>query len=188
MEKGNSYLYQRIDELLAENNMSRRQLAKAIGVPPTTLQSAFEKKSNIPIERLRKILAVLNARYEDIYPPEQLEHAIKYNIIKGINGEEEAPAYQPFIESTSSIKEQVRGNFSELNAEGKAQAVNAFISCLWERWHYKTIPVFEDLLYILDKDETLAKMVVDKLEALVVAQKHPELNSESLPDKDPTQK
>lgn len=182
MEKGNSYLYQRIDELLAENNMSRRQLAKAIGIPPTTLQSAFEKKSNIPIERLRKILAVLNVRYEDIYPPEQLEHAIKYNLIKGLNGEEECPAYQPFIESASSIVEQARDIFSELSAEGKAQAVNAFISCLWERWHYKTIPVFEDLLYILKKDETLAKMVVDKLETLTVEKNH------SAPNTAPTQK
>lgn len=82
----------------------------------------------------------------------------------------------------SSAKEKAWDSFSQLPPEGTVQAINAFISCLWERWHYKTIPVFEDLLYILDKDETLAKMVVDKLEALVVAQKHPEF------DKDPTQK
>ena len=49
---GNGDLYNRIDQLLNKKNMSRRQLAKMIGVPPTTLQSAFEKNSNLSVDRL----------------------------------------------------------------------------------------------------------------------------------------
>ena len=93
MANGNEYLYNKIDDLLAQKNMSRRQLAKAIDVPPTTLQSAFEKKSNISIERLKKILAVLDARYEDVYPPEQLSAAIIHNIKYGLEGDSSKDAW-----------------------------------------------------------------------------------------------
>lgn len=62
----NMAVYDKIDEFLAQKNMSRRQLAKAIDVPPTTLQSAFEKKSNLSIGRLKKICAFLNVQIDEL--------------------------------------------------------------------------------------------------------------------------
>lgn len=62
----NATVYNKIDELLAQKNISRRQLAKAIDVPPTTMQSAFEKKSNISIGRLKRICAFLNVRIDEL--------------------------------------------------------------------------------------------------------------------------
>ena len=59
-------VYDKIESILAQKNMSRRQLAKAIDVPPTTLQSAFEKKSNISVGRLKKICAFLNVRIDEV--------------------------------------------------------------------------------------------------------------------------
>lgn len=63
---GNGDLYNRIDQLLNKKNMSRRQLAKMIGVPPTTLQSAFEKNSNLSVDRLSKIAKALGVEPSDI--------------------------------------------------------------------------------------------------------------------------
>ena len=54
-----------IDEA-AENMAVYRKLAKAIDVPPTTLQSAFEKKSNLSIGRLKKICAFLNVQIDEL--------------------------------------------------------------------------------------------------------------------------
>ena len=59
-------VYDKIDSILSQKCMSRRQLAKAIGVPPTTLQSAFEKKSNISVGRLKKICDFLKVRIEEL--------------------------------------------------------------------------------------------------------------------------
>ena len=59
MPNGNDIIYNRIDTLLEKKQMSRRKLAQSIGVPPSTLQSAFEKKSNLSLERLAQIADAL---------------------------------------------------------------------------------------------------------------------------------
>lgn len=115
---GYEHVYNKIDELLNQKNMSRRQLAKEIGVAPSTLQSAFEAKSKLSIERLKKILAVLDARYEDIYPSNLLGEAIKYNLFTGmIDGEQSAS----FVPNDPNMK-RIENAFSMLNSDGQAVA------------------------------------------------------------------
>ena len=135
MANGNEYLYNKIDDLLAQKNMSRRQLAKAIDVPPTTLQSAFEKKSNISIERLKKILAVLDARYEDVYPPEQLSAAIIHNIKYGLEGDSSKDAWSEGAQELHTPAwEKARRAFYELpNDWQKDTAINWQIEILHKK-------------------------------------------------------
>ncbi len=52
-------LYKRIDDVLKERGMSRRQFAIASGIPPSTLQSALTRGKNIPTEMVQRIAAAL---------------------------------------------------------------------------------------------------------------------------------
>ena len=51
--------YENIDRELEKRSMSRRKLAIAIGVPPSTFQSMMERKRGMTVELLRKIAEVL---------------------------------------------------------------------------------------------------------------------------------
>lgn len=51
--------YSKIDEILQERKMSRRQLAAAANIPPTTLQSALSRKKNMTMDMLQKIADTL---------------------------------------------------------------------------------------------------------------------------------
>lgn len=118
---GYEYVYNKIDELLNQKNMSRRQLAKEIGVAPSTLQSAFEAKSKLSIERLKKILAVLDAKYEDIYPPDLLGDAIKHNILTGLFDGEQSNSFVPDIKANAHMQ-RIENAFVSLNDAGQAVA------------------------------------------------------------------
>lgn len=59
MPNGNEQIYARIDKILSDKQISRRKLAQKIGMPPSTLQSAFEKGSNLSFERLTQIADAL---------------------------------------------------------------------------------------------------------------------------------
>ena len=53
-------IYNKLDDILKNRGMSRRQLANDAGIPPTTLQSVFARKKNMTIEMLLNIAKVLN--------------------------------------------------------------------------------------------------------------------------------
>lgn len=60
--------YQRIDEILKEKKMSRRQLAELLNISPNTFTSAFVRKSkkSFSIEVANKISEILNVPLDDI--------------------------------------------------------------------------------------------------------------------------
>ena len=49
----------RIDTILQERGVSRRQLAIKAGIPPSSLQSALERGHNITLDMLQKIADAL---------------------------------------------------------------------------------------------------------------------------------
>lgn len=191
MENGNEYLYSRIDDLLNKKNMSRRQLAKAIGVPPTTLQSAFEKKSNISIERLKKILAVLDARYEDVYPPEQLSDAVKHNLINELAGTNQKAAWSYGANRLeSSAKENARRLFYELPDDWhRGTAVNWQIEILHKKMGKNcNSAMFEALMQLYQDNEPFSQELAKRLESLVYGQQSPQDAPAGPDDKEPAEK
>ena len=46
---------ERIDLLLMKKNMSRRKLATMSGIPPSTLQSAMQRKGSMTVEMVEKL-------------------------------------------------------------------------------------------------------------------------------------
>lgn len=57
---------EKIDAILQNRNMSRRQLAKAANIPPSSLQSAMERGKNISTNMLEKISDALNVSILDL--------------------------------------------------------------------------------------------------------------------------
>ena len=53
-------MYDRIEQILKERGLSRRQLAKIAGIPPTTLQSALERRKNLTVEMAISLATALN--------------------------------------------------------------------------------------------------------------------------------
>lgn len=47
--------YENIDKELAKRELSRRKLASAVGIPPSTFQSMMERKRGITLELLKRI-------------------------------------------------------------------------------------------------------------------------------------
>ena len=66
-----------IDAILQHKNMSRRQLAKAASIPPSSLQSALERGKNISADMLQKIADVLQVPVELIMNPERILKAVQ---------------------------------------------------------------------------------------------------------------
>lgn len=60
-----------IDCLLEKKHMSRRQLAIAAGIPPSTLQSALSRNKEISLDMLEKLAQALNVSVASLLP-EQL--------------------------------------------------------------------------------------------------------------------
>lgn len=73
--------YDLIEQLLQARNISRRQLAKLIGVSPDTLAGSFRRKSKMKLFQLWQISKALNVRMYDLlavnsdenYSQEELE-------------------------------------------------------------------------------------------------------------------
>lgn len=61
---------ERIDELLKERNMSRRQAALKAGIPPSSFQSAMQRNGSMTIEMLEKIAGALGCNIADIIKPD----------------------------------------------------------------------------------------------------------------------
>lgn len=177
-----------------EKGMTQKEVADAMGISQQAYSQYESGKRNPKPETIIKIANALSLQdpltlfLVDDYSKNAWHKLFdKYGgLSTGLNLK--TGKYVTKVYPKPSLGEQSWDLFSELTQEGRIQAVNACIACLWERWNYNSKPIFNDLVYILDKDETLGKMVVDKLEALVIAEKHPELNNKSTPDTDPTQK
>lgn len=58
--------YDAIERLLQARNLSRRQLAKVIGVSPDTLAGSFRRKSKMKLYQLWQISKALNVRMYDL--------------------------------------------------------------------------------------------------------------------------
>lgn len=59
--------YERVDELLAQRGMSRRQLANAAGISIDTVSSWFRRQTmKVPMKHIKRIAEVLNVPYWEL--------------------------------------------------------------------------------------------------------------------------
>lgn len=68
-------VYERIDNLLYQRGMSRRELARKAGIKETTLSSVFARQpENFPIRYLKPIAEVLGVHWNDLAGYERIEY------------------------------------------------------------------------------------------------------------------
>ena len=93
---------ERIDQILSEIKMSRRQLALKAGIAPSTLQSAMQRNKGLSLEILFKISEVLGYDVEFLQTGESRKSYIEY-----LSGDELDEEY----------KRTMRRMFSELSED-----------------------------------------------------------------------
>lgn len=71
---------QKIDNILKEKGMSRRQLAIKANIPPSTLQSAFERNREFPLSMLTSIARALDINIYYVIDDEVLQNLTGANL------------------------------------------------------------------------------------------------------------
>lgn len=65
--------FERIDRWLLENHMSRRQLALKAGIPPSSFQSAMERRKKISDKMLQAIAPIMGMTVEELVTESKVE-------------------------------------------------------------------------------------------------------------------
>lgn len=65
---------QKIDKILKDRGLSRRQLAIKAEIPPSTLQSALERNKEIPLSMLTSVADALEVNVYYVIGDEELQH------------------------------------------------------------------------------------------------------------------
>lgn len=99
-------VYDRIDQRIAEQHLSRRQLAQQIGVAPSTFQSMMARKRGLTFDMLGKITERLNSSIQDFC-------------------EDEPDTQKPaaIVEWTQEAEERISAALEKLNTTGQNVAV-----------------------------------------------------------------
>lgn len=143
---------EKIDAIIKENGLSRRQVAIKAQVPPSSFQSAMERNKNISIDMLRKIAAVLEVDWKNLVADDELGSYIVADIIeradltvKDSEGNTirqgkakftkltEAEQCRRFgVPSFKSEEDRIAFFYSRLNTDGKLAASACFFRHLRE--------------------------------------------------------
>lgn len=118
-----SDIYDRIDELLKKRGWSRRQLAVAAEIPPSTLQSAFDRKTkNLSSDYVSRIAVVLDVNMDDLVDDELKEQARAYTLL--------ANAFNPKRDNTKDGFYSLVSNSqtAELIEKSRQRAILKFLS------------------------------------------------------------
>ena len=111
-----------IDAFLRQRGKSRRQLAIEAGIPPSTLQSALERKRTFSVEMLQKIAAALECDVKDLIPPARA--AEQGALAEGL---ENMRRWQELAVQGYTFSERENDlicAFSQMNADGQLCAVH----------------------------------------------------------------
>lgn len=65
--------FERIDRWLNENHMSRRQLAIKAGIPPSTFQSAMERRNKMSDRMLQAIAPIMGTTVDSLITSDEVE-------------------------------------------------------------------------------------------------------------------
>ena len=129
--------YKKIDSILKEKGMSRRQLAKKIGMSPNTLTSAFvrESEKSFSMEAANKIADILNVNLEDIVKFD-IEHDVTLvNLAPSENDPDYSAKQELALKFINSLRarrreeqfETMRIYFDWLNEKGRDKAIEMIL-------------------------------------------------------------
>lgn len=127
-------IYRKINELLIEHGMTKKELAVKAGIPYSTLVSAFNRDTgNLSVRNIAKIASALNVSVNallgweyvgtdkdgvEVYSPTDMEAFFNTRPVDEPHNEEE-----PNSASKVSPKEALNAAFDKLNPVGQDKAV-----------------------------------------------------------------
>lgn len=142
---------EKIDAIIKEKGLSRRQVAIKAQVPPSSFQSAMERNKNISIDMLRKIAAALEVDWKNLVADDELGSYIAADIIERagltIRDSKENVSQQKKVKFTKltepeiyrygflqfkSEEDRIAFFYSRLNTDGKLAASACFFRHLRE--------------------------------------------------------
>ena len=118
-------VYDRIDERLKEQHMSRRKLAMQIGVPPSTFQSMMERKKGLTFDMLGEIVEALNTSLYSLFDTKEMELPdwLKKPQEVAVDIPAEQKKERPPVECTQDAEERIGELLTKLNFTGQNVAV-----------------------------------------------------------------
>lgn len=125
---------ERIDELLKEKGMSRRQLAIKAGIAPSSLQSALQRNKGLSLDMLFPISDVLKVDIEYLYEgePSWLRDAVWDTMSQAASTRKDS--IERFIHNELGL--MMIDFFEELNHEGRIKSVD-YMHDLVRSSHYQ---------------------------------------------------
>ena len=78
-------IYDNIDRIAKQQNLSRRQLAIKANIPPSTLSSAFYRKSDLSASALASVANALGVSVSDLLALDEDAKAIKHSIAEDVS-------------------------------------------------------------------------------------------------------
>lgn len=124
-----SDMYDRIEDILKQKNMSKRQLAINAGIPYQTIVSAFRRRSEgLSLEYKLKIADVLQVKISDLYGWDEDEKHIE-SIRTGVTLLELTKKSNPLVYD-------LLFRFDQLNESGKVKTIS-YVDGLLESSEYQ---------------------------------------------------
>lgn len=128
-------IYSNIDKLLEQKKLSRRKLAMLAEIPPTTLQSAFSRKTeNLSFDTIKRIANVLEVTPFDLMGAAYWDMIMGKETIEKIGND--LKLLDAVKEQCGEIASKAVGVLIELNAKGQEKALD-YILDLYEQTKYK---------------------------------------------------
>lgn len=113
---------EKIDKLLEERNMSRRQLAFKAGISPSTLQSALSRNKTISVETLQKICLALEISLGSLLGyPDDIAESIAMQTPKDQVELDESGRAKFYYDPADEQAEAHFNKYQTLNKAGRAQ-------------------------------------------------------------------
>lgn len=111
----------KINSILQDRNMSRRQLAKDAGIPPSSLQSAMERGKNISLDMLTKIAVALNVSLSDLLPSTEEAALQDWNTVSDAFLRKAREIMQPNhdLQELDAASEEAHKLFEQSSLKGK---------------------------------------------------------------------
>lgn len=128
-------IYDKIDRILEQKNLSRRKLAIIAKIPPTTLQSAFSRKTeNLPFDTIKRIAEVLEVTPFDLIGASYWDITIGKEELEKMHND--LNLIELVEKQHGKIASDAIGLFIELNLKGQEKALE-YISDLYDQSKYK---------------------------------------------------
>ena len=119
-------IVEKIDVILKERGLSRRQIAIKANIPPSTFQSAMQRNGSMNYMMIQKVARALNCYISELLTPHEESEMIKNQLITALKN---ANKFKKLNESEftltfSSDSERISYFYNLLNDEGKRVAAD----------------------------------------------------------------